>query len=88
MASLNCGGSIWKGYTHEFGDIHMSQQQSKRSSRIKSGFIVVGIVFILLVVILLIPFVFKDEPRASLRGPDLSEIEYTEIFFLIMVIYN
>ena len=59
----------------------MSRNESERSSRIKSGFIVVGIVFILLVVILLIPFVFKDEPRASLHGPDLSEIEYTEIFF-------
>jgi len=59
----------------------MSQQQSKRSSRIKSGCMIVGIILIVLVVILLIPFVLKDEPRASLRGPDLSEIEYTEIFF-------
>lgn len=42
---------------------------------------IASIIFILLVVILLIPFVFKDKPRASLHGPDLSEIEYIEIFF-------
>ena len=59
----------------------MSQQQSKRRGLLKTGCMVIGIVLIALVVILLIPFILKDEPRASLRGPDLSEIEYTEIFF-------
>mgnify|MGYP001819602456 CR=1 FL=1 len=36
---------------------------------------------VVLAIILLIPFVFKPEPRAALSGPDLSEIKYTEIFF-------
>lgn len=59
----------------------MGQEQSKRCRRMKSGCMAIGIVLIALVLILLIPFVFKDEPRAPLQGPDLSEIEYTEIFF-------
>ena len=59
----------------------MSQQQSKRSSRIKTGCVIIGIVLIVLVVILLIPFVFRDEPRTPLQGPDLSQVEYTEISF-------
>jgi dienelactone hydrolase len=39
------------------------------------------IVVIALVVFLAIPFFFKPEPRASLQGPSLSEMDYIEIFF-------
>lgn len=59
----------------------MSQNQSKKSKRVKSGCAVFGIVLVVIIVILLIPLIFKDEPRASLVGPSLSDIEYTEISF-------
>ncbi len=39
------------------------------------------IILIIIVVILLIPFIFKGETRATLSGPSLSELEYSEIFF-------
>ena len=34
-----------------------------------------------IIVVLLIPVIFKGKSRAPLQGPSLSEIEYTEIFF-------
>ena len=39
------------------------------------------ILVIALVVFLAIPFIFKPEPRASLQGPSLSEMDYVEVFF-------
>ena len=42
---------------------------------------VIGIVVLALVVFLAIPFIFKPEPRASLQGPSLSEMDYIEISF-------
>ena len=59
----------------------MSPQQAKRGNRLKSGGRIMVIILVVVVVILLIPFIFKGETRASLVGPELSEIEYTEIFF-------
>ena len=42
---------------------------------------VIGIIMLALVVFLAIPFLTKPEPRASLQGPSLSDMEYTEIQF-------
>jgi len=70
-----------KGTDRENLNIHMSQYQSKHRSRIKSWGAILSGLIIVLVIILLIPFVFKGEQRVALHGPDLSEIKYTEIFF-------
>ncbi len=48
---------------------------------IKKGCVTVAILLTLLVFVLLIPFVLKDRTARYLIGPDLSEIEYSEIFF-------
>ena len=69
------------GDTEGFGGAKMSNKESKPSGRTKLRFMIASIIFIFLAVILLIPFVFKDKPRAPLHGPDLSEIEYIEVFF-------
>ena len=39
------------------------------------------IILVAIIVVLLIPVIFKGKSRASLQGPSLSEIQYTEIFF-------
>ena len=52
--------------------------QNKSSNSKKIIMIIVGIV---LAVFLAIPFIFKPEPRASLQGPSLSEMDYVEIYF-------
>ena len=36
---------------------------------------------VVFVVILLIPWIFKDRKRAVFEGPDLTELQYTEVFF-------
>jgi len=59
----------------------MNQKQTNKRYRLKSGCAIIGLVLVALVIVLFIPFLFKDEPRASLVGPSLSEIEHTEIFF-------
>jgi dipeptidyl aminopeptidase/acylaminoacyl peptidase len=40
-----------------------------------------SIVISIIVILLLIPLVLKDKSHPALIGPDLSEIEYSEIFF-------
>ena len=39
------------------------------------------IVIAIILVLLLLPFIFKDKGVPGLAGPDLSEVTYTEIFF-------
>jgi dipeptidyl aminopeptidase/acylaminoacyl peptidase len=39
------------------------------------------IVTLIVLVFLLLPLIFKDRSRPALIGPDLSELEYSEIFF-------
>ena len=36
---------------------------------------------VVIVVFLLLPFIFKDRTEWTFNGPDLSELQYTEIFF-------
>jgi dipeptidyl aminopeptidase/acylaminoacyl peptidase len=56
----------------------MNKQKYGTAKRIRK---VLAFVLIAIVVVLLIPVLFKEEPRAPLQGPSLSEIEYTEVFF-------
>ena len=53
------------------GDSH------KRDNKMKSFLILVSIILVLL----LLPVIFKDKGQPALVGPDLSELEYSEIFF-------
>lgn len=39
------------------------------------------IIPIIIIVLLLLPLIFKDRSYKGLNGPDLSELEYTEIYF-------
>ncbi len=39
------------------------------------------LIFIIIIVVLLIPLAFKDKGHASFNAPDLSELDYSEIFF-------
>jgi hypothetical protein len=43
--------------------------------------ILVAIILVLVLVLLLLPVVFKSKGQPPLVGPDLSELEYSEIFF-------
>ncbi len=43
--------------------------------------VIVSIIVALIVVLLLLPVIFKDKEQPALVGPDLSELEYSEIFF-------
>ena len=52
----------------------------KKSTRPRGSRIMIY-VMIALVVLLAIPFILKPEPRASLQGPSLSEMDYVDIFF-------
>lgn len=54
--------------------------RTKRSKRIRAGVVAFG-VLLAVVIILLIPFVFKGETRAPLVGPSLSEVEYVDVSF-------
>jgi dienelactone hydrolase len=47
----------------------------------KRFFVIVSIIVALIVVLLLLPVIFKDKGQPTLVGPDLSELEYSEIFF-------
>ncbi|MGI9536431.1 MAG: alpha/beta hydrolase family protein [Desulfocapsaceae bacterium] len=40
-----------------------------------------SVVFSLIVMLLLLPVVFKEKDHPALVGPDLSEVDYSEIFF-------
>jgi dipeptidyl aminopeptidase/acylaminoacyl peptidase len=55
-----------------------SSVQNKSTKSKRRFMIIVGIV---LAVFFAIPFIFKPEPRASLLGPSLSEMDFVEIFF-------
>jgi dipeptidyl aminopeptidase/acylaminoacyl peptidase len=59
----------------------MKQDQPERKDRNKARRRIIGSIILIIVVILVIPIIFKAEPRAALQGPALAEIEYTEIFF-------
>jgi len=59
----------------------MSAVQVEGKQKKNAGKRIVGIIALALVVFLAIPFIFKPKPRASLQGPSLSEMEYTEIHF-------
>lgn len=59
----------------------MSAVQVEGKQKKNAGKRIVGIIALALVVFLAIPFIFKPKPRASLQGPSLSEMEYTEIYF-------
>ena len=39
------------------------------------------IIISIIVVLLLLPVIFKDKGQPALVGPDLSELEYSEVFF-------
>ena len=54
-----------------------ADQKNSAKSRRKSIFLIL----VAIIVVLLIPVIFKGKSRAPLQGPSLSEIEYTEIFF-------
>ena len=54
--------------------------QTKRSKRIRASIVILGLL-LAIIVIFLIPVVFKGESRAPLIGPSLSEIEYVEVSF-------
>ncbi len=41
----------------------------------------ISIIISVIVVLLLLPVVFKDKSHPALVGPDLSELEYSEVFF-------
>jgi uncharacterized protein len=47
----------------------------------KRKFIIISIVISIILVLLVLPLIFKDQSHPALVGPDLSEINYTEIFF-------
>lgn len=36
---------------------------------------------LIIIVVLLLPLIFKDKSHTGMMGPDLSEIEYSEIYF-------
>jgi len=59
----------------------MSAVQVEGKQKKNAGKRIVGIIALALVVFLAIPFIFKPKPRASLQGPSLSDMEYTEIHF-------
>jgi hypothetical protein len=39
------------------------------------------ILVVIILVLLLLPVIFKDKGQPALVGPDLSELEYSEVFF-------
>lgn len=43
--------------------------------------VMITLVVVIVAVILLLPFIFKDRTQSPLVGPDLSELQYTEVFF-------
>lgn len=47
----------------------------------KRALIHLSIIFSIIVILLLIPVVLKDKGHPALVGPDLSELDYSEIFF-------
>jgi dipeptidyl aminopeptidase/acylaminoacyl peptidase len=53
----------------------------KNSNSRKKVLRYVGLAVLFIVILLLIPYVFREKPDRSISGPDLSEMEYTEIFF-------
>jgi dipeptidyl aminopeptidase/acylaminoacyl peptidase len=63
------------------GGSKMSLVQVEGKQKKKARKRIVGIIALALVIFLIIPFIFKPKPRASLQGPSLSEMEYTEIYF-------
>ena len=36
---------------------------------------------LIIIVVLLLPLIFKDKSHTGMNGPDLSEVEYSEIYF-------
>ena len=54
---------------------------TKHAEGKKAKLKVLGIIMVALVIFLAIPFIAKPKPRASLQGPGLSEMGYTEIYF-------
>ncbi len=59
----------------------MESKSSVQNKSSKSKRMIMIIVVIALAIFLAIPFIIKPEPRASLQGPSLSEMDYVEIFF-------
>lgn len=51
--------------------------QQKGDNKVKRFFIIISITLVLL----LLPAIFKDKGQPALVGPDLSELQYSEIFF-------
>ena len=47
----------------------------------KRALIRLSIVISIIVLLLLIPLVLKDKGHPALIGPDLSEVDYSEVFF-------
>ena len=39
------------------------------------------IIFTLIIVLLLLPLIFNKKSHLAMIGPDLSELDYSEIFF-------
>ena len=59
----------------------MDQKNLNRGNPVKSRRRIIYSILIIIVVIFIIPFIFKGESRAMLQGPSLSEFEYTEVYF-------
>ena len=59
----------------------MNKRISVQKKTIRPRKRVMIIVVIALVVFMVIPFIFKPEPRAPLQGPSLSDMDHTEIYF-------
>jgi uncharacterized protein len=47
----------------------------------KRKFIIISIVISIILVLLVLPLIFKDQSHPALVGPDLSKMNYKEIFF-------
>lgn len=54
--------------------------QTKQNKRIRTG-VIIFCALLAVVIILLIPMLFKGETRAPLVGPSLSELEYVDVTF-------
>ena len=54
--------------------------QTAGDKRIRASIVILGLL-LAIIVILLIPVVFKGETRAPLVGPDLAEMAYVDVSF-------
>jgi uncharacterized protein len=47
----------------------------------KRKFMIISTIILIILVLLVLPLIYKDQSHPALVGPDLSEMNYTEIFF-------